>query len=334
MLPRSRYGPNGAIETPCLQGYEIAGKVWPSGDFSIGSRPEYKWVELEGEELQQQLDKEGERIGLLNASRSHIWDGDMMVRHPRRGENGITSHGRKVVKSAASLLEDRWGAENLSFLTVTLPPLHEDDAYAVVANWSDIVRGFFQRLRRLVQRKGGTWEYVAVTEIQPKRFNENAFMGLHIHAVCVGKYRSGWWITPQELRAAWKSAVERRCRYNYHWDACENIKRVSGGAGEYLGKYISKGTTEIEKIKEAHPLMFLPTSWYSTTKSLRKKVLCSCVSSASVLSALLALIVSANSSGVFCRIGEIYRESPDGPVFVGLHGRVTTRWLDNVGRFD
>ena len=334
MEPLSRIGPDGAIESPCLQGYEASGKVWPNGEFSCGSKPVYEWVELTGAELQAQLQKESERIGLLNGSKSHIWEGDMFIREPRRGEKGITSHGRKMVKSAALKLEQKYGYRNLSFATVTLPELTDDDATRVTANWSQITRVFFQKLGRRVKAKKGTWNYVAVTEIQPKRFNESAFLGLHVHFVFVGKCYSAWYLSPSDVRECWSSTVQRYCGTGYNWRSCENVVSCKPGVGDYLGKYISKGTTELERAIKENPLAFMPSSWYSLSSGLRKWVLSSVLESSQVVALLFALLVGLNSSGMFIDQKEIYRETRDGPAFVGFYGRLTSSGFDKLRNID
>lgn len=276
-------------------------RIWEDGTFTFGyvpysQREVDKFVEPVGySEYQQELLRSCvEGFGLLGAlerikdnpgvyapskglsplgsspvSKSHT-PGEVVRR------KGISTHGKRLVRNAALRLEREVGTRNLTFLTLTIPGIQEQGALAVCENWSEIVRVFQQRLKRMLVAKNLSGEMVGVTEVQEKRFAATNVVALHLHIVFQGRqFYKAWALNPKEVRAAWKAVISPYLPVTsgeFYWDAAENMQPVRSSASGYLGKYMSKGAKTVEAIYTAFPDIKLPACWYLCSNSLRSKV--------------------------------------------------------------
>lgn len=259
-------------------------KVWPNGEFSIGydsskrlrrvggqcDRTENMFWDGASQEFRQWMVGEAAKqlspLGLSNTPNSH---------KARRGSKGITSYGGRMVRNACYDIESRYPRAWLSFATLTLPALSQDELLHCAENWARIVRVYFQRLKRSYEAKTGhPFEYVAVTEIQEKRYEHREELGLHLHYLYVGRLRhkSAWIFTPHELRSHWRKTLEGIGISGANYDATENLQRVIKSAEAYLGKYLSKGAKATRRINENGLSAFLPTAWYSISRKLSQRV--------------------------------------------------------------
>ena len=67
----------------------------------------------------------------------------------RRGLKGITAYGKRMVKSACAILQQRHGRKNLTFGTLTLPALTPGQLLMVSENWGNLKGRFSEELSRL-----------------------------------------------------------------------------------------------------------------------------------------------------------------------------------------
>lgn len=218
-------------------------------------------------DIEQDSD-EATPLDLTTASNSH--------RQPR-GQKGISTYGRLLVRNGAFLMEKSNRVDCLSFSTCTLPPMDVLSHREVVENWAEVVRVFTQRLRRMLIASGLSGELVGVTEIQEGRLSWNSdFIGLHLHLLFVGrKHGKGWAIAPCSYQDAWRSAVESvmsNPSEAISFDRSTNMTRLKQSGAAYLGKYLSKGCKSVDRAKAANPTIKLPACWYVCTMSLRDKV--------------------------------------------------------------
>lgn len=267
---------------------EPVGQLWPNGEFGLSWRPSGRseLVDMSHEEicaLQCEtgqpimteeftlLAKDGEAIpfDLVSVPNSHKKPDAMSarnVRRAKRGEGGLTSYGKRMVRNAAELLENEYGAKRLSFLTLTLPPMSRSAREESNREWSEMVRQFLQWLSRKLVSAGLPELIVGVTEVQPGRAKETGHRWLHYHAVFLGRHaRKGWAVSCSDVRKAWTRIVQNRVEGFSGVCPGENMRSVKGGAGQYLSKYMSKGS-DVEGTGE------LPSSWWNASKSLRDKV--------------------------------------------------------------
>lgn len=176
-------------------------------------------------------------------------DGRIFTETPKpsrkRGLTMTKSMARNI-RNAGYLLQQRYGKDNLSFLTLTLPDLAPDDLLACAESWGRMVDQFLKWLRSKIESKGSDFEYVYCTEVQTKRLTNRNEYGLHLHLLFKGrtKKRGGWYITPKSARNAWSRCIEAVVHHrNFQTCAIENLQRVRRSASGYLGKYMSKGNS-------------------------------------------------------------------------------------------
>lgn len=193
-----------------------------------------------------------------------------------RGEKGITTYGKRLVRNACHRLEKEHPKELLTFLTVTLPDVTVAESVEITRNWAEVVRQFQQSLKRLLQSAGLSGEIVGVTELQLKRYQSTGVFALHLHLVFQGRQRYGSWVlSPSLVRRAWSRSLSKyltREVSSYKWDCCENLQHVKKSVEQYLGKYLSKGCQDIQKIHAADIDYVFPSSWYLCSLSLRERV--------------------------------------------------------------
>lgn len=195
----------------------------------------------------------------------------------KRGQNGISRHGKLLVRNACWLMERANALDTITFLTTTLPPMPVEQNRYVVENWHKVVKNFTLRLRRRLQDEGLSGSIVGVTEVQEGRLSANAnFIGLHLHLLFVGRRAySSWAVTTQQVEEYWKDAiasVSKRAGENCDFSRSTNLQRLKVSGAAYIGKYLSKGVKTVNRIKLMNPDITLPACWYTCSLDLRAKV--------------------------------------------------------------
>ena len=335
---------------PCDRTF--SGRIFPSGDFSIGIVPAPK---------QRPADEEYERTRGRMRRKVVRWQEngvdyhevnyapESCASHPpnlvsgtkssqrgKYGRGGITSYGKKMVRSGAVILQEEWGIGRTGFATLTLPSFPSEVEAVICEQWGDIVRCFFQEFKRHMQRCGGDERYVCVSEIQSERFQNRGEIGLHLHFIYKARPRArgqDWYMSANWARETWRRILANRIR-----DICADIplprcelEMVRKSASGYLGKYMSKGGEVLERVKEAMPALALPSQWWgcdaSTRGNIKKRVvrldsLCAgAFWSRAMQLPLLPQIYFARSIEIASDTFGIRR--------VGLVGRVNYEWAKN-----
>lgn len=298
----------------------LNGRVWPSGDFGLGYGPRAGWepaldthIDEHGRDVQ---DREASPpLGLSLPSNSH--------KRGQRGLKGITSRGKKMVRSVASLLQRKYGKGRLSFLTLTLPSLTPDELLECSADWSRIVRVFQQWLKRQLVAAGLSPVIAGVTEIQPGRLEKRQELGLHLHVVFCGRQDRGPWVLqPGAVREAWLRTIQTSIGSVVCSESVENLQRVESNAAGYLGKYMSKGPGEVAKVLDVWPDAILPTAWWFCTSEARAWVMSEMVTSDSALELVERWVMMEYEAVAYSSPIEL--EGHDGhKTRVGWCGRVT-----------
>lgn len=194
----------------------------------------------------------------------------------RNGQDGISGRGKRMVKSACTILEKKYGKDTLTFGTATLPSLTPEECQLVTIVWAELTRQFQQEVKRLLIRRGLSAQFVYVVEIQEKRWYGRGELAPHLHWVCQGRCdrKDNWRIRPIEIREIWQRLVSSiALGRSVDCSAATRIERVKKSAARYLSKYMSKGGKVLESIKEAGLGCILPTSWWGMTQELRREVL-------------------------------------------------------------
>lgn len=157
----------------------------------------------------------------------------------------MTKSMARNIRNAGYLLEQDYGKDNLSFLTLTLPDLSPDGLAKCAENWGKMVDRFLKWMREALLVKGLPFEYVYCTEVQTKRLKNRGQYALHLHLLFRGRInkRSNWAVTPKKCRKAWVRCLKSVCSEDFRDCALENLQRIKRSASGYLSKYLSKGAT-------------------------------------------------------------------------------------------
>lgn len=250
----------------------------------------------------------------------------------RYGTKGITGLGKRRVRNACHLLENRHGRQHLTFATVTVPPLPEKSMRVVHENWHKVIASYRRKIRRALKKEGLSGELVSVSEIQGERHKETGLPVLHLHTVFCGRHKGkGWCISPEAHDKMWGdsiSSVVRGIRVCVH-TAC-NLKRVHKSAEMYLGKYMTKGAKEVGVVVQEGLGGWLPKQWFSLTRDITKEIR-EKTRRFRIGSALLADLAKLDEGGIWMWHRSVIVEMSDGyKINVALFGRLTAygnRWI-------
>lgn len=205
------------------------------------------------------------RIGLSDIPKNH--------KRCKRGQRGITSYGRKMVRNGAYLLKERLPNRKIAFLTLTLPALPLTEEKAVAENWNEILRRFLQWLHRRLAGAGYCPWVVGCTEIQEKRQSRTGGLPLHLHCAFQARGKGGYLFTPREIRDKWAEVVTEVAgiESNPSWESCENLVTVKKDVEGYLGKYLSKGVSVGGSALEASGYK-IPSAWWFAVGGLKAAI--------------------------------------------------------------
>jgi len=264
----------------------VTGFISPSGRISIGVVPAPKKLKPDVDydaQVPEQLYYERSRWdafeGLIHEARVVQLDPPSLglsavANHhrpaPRRyGLKGISANGRNKVYEGAKLLERKYG-RRLGFYTLTCPYIDSSLIYEFNRNIGEIVRRWFQELRRMYEAKACNFRYVAVIEIQSKRFEETGIPVLHIHYIanCYCGHGREWVLNADEIRYLWMRTVAQVCGVEVDTSSSVDAQVVKKSASGYLAKYISKGSGVVEFLADIAPSQ-LPRQWWSMSASIR-----------------------------------------------------------------
>ncbi len=200
-------------------------------------------------------------------------------RPEKYGKAGITGYGRKMVKSAATLIQKMPG-KRITFATVTMPALPQHLRRDLALAWPELIRQLIQRLSRLLKSQGLPALICSVSEIQPGRLERYGEAYLHLHLVWLNHAaKHGNWAVDVAGLRAWVSEFLQK-RGLWCDGAWVNIdtQRVKKTAAGYLAKYMSKGVDEIERFAADCGWDAVPGQWWNLSKPARdlvKKFTCS-----------------------------------------------------------
>ena len=247
-----------ALTNPVHTPY-FSGKLYPDMSFSLGRIPPRK--------------KEP-ATNPLSSSKLH----NHRKMTSKYGSKGITAKGRKTVSCSALLLEKKYGKKRLGFGTATLPPLNKEGLEECLKNWGEITRRFFEEIKRVIERKGYKFLYVAVTEIQEKRFKREGMPYPHLHWVYVAKDNTNkdWYISASLLRTIWRRIVVKTIKKGKfvrqpsqkEFAASINCSTIRKSASAYIGKYMSKGSVTIASMQKAGFNNY-PSQWWTACKAVK-----------------------------------------------------------------
>lgn len=271
-------------------------KVYPSGRVTASRRKKFNLEALSCKQTEtEQQDFDIRQVQIHGFDKALMGKKSVMPSHPlglssvanlsalaeshtdrekkKRGQNGITSRSRQLVKDAATILENRYGKSQLAFVTHTIP----DHAITYVhANWQKILANLRRRYLRALQKAGLPQEIVMVSEYQERRLEETGQAVLHLHIVFVGRFKKRHWQYKCEYYAKhWEECCEEyktNTNENGRWNAATRVESIRKSCANYLAKYMSKGVSTLDSIRSADSNAFIPPSWHILSQSLRQAV--------------------------------------------------------------
>lgn len=293
--------------------FSPVGTVWPSGDFSVGyrrvdwcgdGRPDVRaevariddgdYVLGEGWEYHSNGRTTFDSSAVPSPSEHFLWPdiagtgGEAAVpldltdvrnshkppnRPEKYGKLGQTGYGKKMVRSACTILERRYRGR-LTFATVTMPNLPRELRRELALVWGEFVRQALQWLSRRLKAKGLPSVVCSVTEIQPSRIQAGNGGYLHLHMVWPNRKtgKGNWAIDCMDFRT-WGEAflLRRGLLPDGEWINIDT-QLVRKSAAAYLSKYMSKGGSTLELFAEENGWDAVPGQWWNLTKPLRDAV--------------------------------------------------------------
>lgn len=264
-----------------------SGRVYPNGEFTVGVAPRKlrpqdilpvnsvsssdvdARVELLhefGPELAQQVLSPGSPLGLSNVPIS--------ATRAKKGLKGMTSYGRRMVRNACYLLEERYGSGRCGFGTFTLPSLIFPDWAAVCHDWAKLVNNFIKRVKRRLATRTENPYICYVTEFQTKRYEKEgrAYPHLHICYPARPEFNYNWYISASELRDIWREVIQSRCLCRYDFAASVDCVVVKKSIGAYLSKYLSKGAGDVARFIQAGLPLGCVGHWWGVSGAVRAAI--------------------------------------------------------------
>ena len=282
----------------------LAGKLWPNGEFWVGH-----------------LAKVPSKLGLVNPPNSH--------RQPR-GLEGISSHGKRLIRQGCYLMFQECESEDMTFLTLSPPGESIQQAEKLAQGWAEMVRKLVQELKRQLKRARLPAEVVGCTEIQPKRFESTGQPWNHLHLVFQGRKssRQPWAISPRFAERLWRDGCNRAMGTRF--------KNVSPGVefekcwsdpSKYLSKYLSKGETLAKEVRHTYPDWPLPRCWYVCSNDLRVRIARGTrrLTPKQAASIMAACRKGLQSLKIFAELAYGSGDGGDSPV-MGYVGRLSAEW--------
>lgn len=232
------------VESEAKQHWQKA-VLWPSGDLVITKRTKRTTLTLSNP-------------AKLHKSRA------------KRGQKGLTPYAARVVRSAATYLEEKYNRTNLSFITTTVPDLPEGKLELLIEKWGVIQNRFLQELKRQLIKEGVRLEYVVVTEIQEKRWLKTGKAYPHLHVLLRGRlnYRQPWILTQTSICGAWTRVLRRELDITFSQTPRVSVERIRKSACGYISKYLSKGSASLSRLRPDIPTPPLPCAWHGLSRSI------------------------------------------------------------------
>lgn len=259
-------------------------------------------------------------IDLVNVTNSHKTT-------RQRGELGITTYGRRMLRNGVYILRERFPNHPLTFCTLTVPDLPGDGRRELAGSWAEVVRQTIQWLTRQLTQSGVNPLILSCSEIQPSRLENGGGAYLHLHLVWGNppKKGAGWGVNAEDLRSWWTKLLRRVTGNPSMQVANIDLQVAKGDISKELSKYLSKGSSVLSKAAEDLGVENMPRTWWNMSKPLRDLIKNAIIQGHAVGVLLLEWIQydrGCAEDGLFQWVREIYAEIDDRQVQIGHTGQL------------
>lgn len=335
-------------------------RVYPNGEFGIGRLPakqktaedrRYDALEVEdwefyvdgrpheledGTVLHDATDKiqlPASKLGTVN---------ELSQPTQKYGKNGITNYGKRMVRNAGFLMEERFGKGVLQMGTLTIPSLDEPIMLVICSNWAQLQKRFFEKCKRRYAKYKRPWMYVSVTEIQPRRWNQYGECGLHIHFLAPSYFlglHGFYTLDDNWVRNAWRECISNLLSAHFpdgfrdEMLVVPNYRRekVKKSAAAYLGKYMSKGSDICQEVCADLGEKWLPSQWWSLSSNLKRLIKNRIIHTTGHTAEMLMHLCKKGSDIHLCYSAPVTIESIfGGERIIGYSGRLTEYGYDLI----
>lgn len=245
----------------------------------------------------------------------------------RQGLKGITAAGRRMVREGCCVVEAMLRKRNVGFYTLTLP-YRGEALKEICRSWSKIVHRYFEELEREYVRRGHSLYYVAVVEIQEKRYLAHGEVAPHLHYIANARIGNKFIMQSYEIREIFQRVCSRFTTESADFSASENCQIIEKTSAGYLSKYFSKGSATVSRLSP-HEIELCPKRWWKVHRA--------------VVSAVHADTTTLYDSEVWAFISEVRRlshlcpkiytiedvyvkVSPDCEMLAGYWGKVLSKY--------
>lgn len=273
-------------------------RVYPNGEFGVGRLPakkktaedeRYDHMEVAGwkfyEEGRPHELEDGsvlyditDKVQLASPKLGTV--NELSQPHKKYGSTGITNYGKKIVRNAGFLMEEKLSKNILQMGTLTIPSFDEEIMLVICSNWAQLQKRFFEKCKRRYEKYRRPWMYVSVTEIQPRRWGQYRECGLHIHFIAPSYFlglHGMYTLDDNWVREAWRQCISdllsRKFPDGFRDDMLPtpNYRRekIKKSAAAYLAKYMSKGAEICQEVVSDLGEEWLPSQWWSASSNLK-----------------------------------------------------------------
>lgn len=329
-----------------------SGRMYPNGEFGIGKIP------LKKKKIEDKRFDKGQVQGYqmgdvpkcheLSDGTKLYHSGDLENRalfklgsppelshsSKRYGLKGISAYGRRAVRNIGLLMERKYGKRCLQMGTITIPSLPHFAMRRIASSWSYLVRRFFEEISRIYKRSSYRFQYVSVTEIQPKRWEKRKEVGLHLHFLYPAfknKNNGEWVLHDNIVRELWKRLLTNllhECTQegiDLESLPTPNYRRevVRKNAAAYLAKYMSKGSDMCAEIIAEMGEEFIPSQWWNTDSVSRAELKASIKKLSADACEMLVQMCKSGIADIFYYISAVEIDTlSNGKRIIGYCGRL------------
>ena len=192
---------------------------------------------------------------------------------PRPGLSGISTYGRKQIRSSCRLMEDF--KRKTAMWTVTLL----DTDYCLLSAsdaWPEFQRRVVDLLCRYLKANGDPAVVIGVVEVGAKRFARTGRPDPHLHLITSGwgsRDKEGRWLLRPDVM---DELVAKACQYaglpSAPRPACSRVEPVRHSVSSYLSKYLTKQAPVDLRVMSPKVQCLIPRQWWNQSEACKALV--------------------------------------------------------------